>query len=182
MTLRDAQPRERAQRAGVLRAPCEQLLGFGHPALQDAQLGERGERRCAHRRHVALVDLERVLQGALGVGPATRRHEHAGVDRAAGAEQRRRAVLARELVDELAPLRRALPVAGRGRRHDQVAVRLGERVDVANAPRGRRRERLLEQLHPLLLAAGVDLGAPEQAEREDLEVAVVVLARDLHRA
>ncbi len=87
------------------------------------------------------------------------------MDRAAGAEQGHRAVLARELVHQVAPLRGAIPVARVRGGHDQVAVRLGQRVHVAHAARRRRRHGLLEQLHPGLEAPGADLGQPQQAQR-----------------
>ena len=149
---------------------------------QDAQLGQGGHRRRAHRRDVAVMRLQRGLQRLLGLRPAAAREEDVGVDRAAGADERHRAVLAREVVDELAPLRGALPVARAGGRHDQVAVGLGERVDVAHPARRGGGHRLLQQRHPVLQPAGADLGAPEQAEREDLEVARAGPARDVHRA
>ena len=53
-------------------------------------------------------------------------------------------------------------------------------MDVAHAAGRRRGHRLLEQLHAVLAPPGVHLRAAEQAEREHLEVARVVLARDLH--
>ena len=125
---------------------------------------------------------QRALERLLGLAPAPGRHQHVGVDRAAGAEQRRGLVAAGEVVDQLAPFAGPLPVAGAGARLDQVAVGLREGVDVAHAAGCRGRHRLLEQLHAVLVAPGVDLGATEQAEREHLEVVRAVGMGDLHRA
>ena len=108
----------------MLLSADEELLGLRQPALAHAQLGEGRHRRRSELGHVARVHVERALQGALRVLPPAAREEDVGVDRAARAVERRRLVLARELVHELAPLGRALPVAGARARGDQVAVRL----------------------------------------------------------
>ena len=172
---------ERAHRRRMHFAACEQLLGLRQAALADAQLRHRGDRRRAHHRHVTGVRRKRALQRALRLGPAAGGQQDVRVDGAAGAEQRRRVVLASEIVDELAPLRGAFPLARARARHDQVAVGLAERVDAADAPGRGRRHGLLEQLHPLLPAPGADLRPPQEAEREHLEVAGVRLPRDRHR-
>ncbi len=66
--------------------------------------------------------------------------------------------------------RGALPLAGVRARHDQVAVGLGERVDVADAPGASRPPSPPRAAHARLAAPGADLRPPEQAEREHLEV------------
>ncbi len=180
--LGDAQERQRAQRGRALLAPVEQLGGFGQPALPDAQLRHRGGGGLAHLRDVAAVGVQRGLERLLGLGPAPGRHQHVGVHRPARAEERSRRVRAREFVDVLAPFGRAVPVARVRARHDEVAVGLGERVDVAHPPGGRGRHRLLEQRHPGLDAPGAHLRAPEEAEGEDLEIIRAARARDLHPA
>ena len=182
LVLRDTQEGQRAQRRRVLFAPGEQLLGLRQAALADAQLRHRGHGRRAHRRDVAGVRRERALQCALRVGPAASGQQDVGVDRAAGAEQGDRIGPAGEVVDHLAPLRGALPLAGAGAGRDQVAVGLAERVDVAHAFGRGGRHRLFEKPHPLLPAPGADLRPPEHAEGEDLEVGRVRLSRDSHRA
>ena len=103
------------------------------------------------------------------------------MDRAARPVERCRLVLAGELVDELAPLGRTLPVARARARRDQVAVRLGERVDVADAAGRCRGHRFLEEPHALIPASCAHLGAPEQADGEHLEVVSVRLTCDLQR-
>ena len=103
------------------------------------------------------------------------------MNRAARSVERGCLVLSRELVHQLAPLGRALPIAGARARGDQIAVRLGEGVDVADATRRGRCHRLLEQSHPLIPTAGAHLCAPEDAHRKHLEVAGVGLPRDLQR-
>ena len=124
---------------------------------------------------------QRALEGVLGVRPAPGRHQDVRVYRAAGSEQRGGRVRAGEVVDDLAPLVGALQLARAGAGLDQVAVGLGQGMDVAHAAGRRRGHRLLEQLHALLVPPGVHLRAAEEAEREHLEVARVGLTRDLHR-
>ena len=130
---------------------------------------------------VARVRGQRGLERVLGLRPAPGRHQDVGVNRAARPEQRSGRVRAGELVDQLAPLVGPLPLAGGGARVDQVAVGLGQGVDVAHTAGRRRGHRLLEQLHALLAVAGIHLRAAEQAEREDLEIVGAVRARDVHR-
>ena len=163
----------------MLLSPDEELLCLRQPTLAHTQLREGRHRRRSELRHVARVHVERALQGALRVLPTAPREEDVGMDRAARPVERRCLVLARELVNELAPLGRALPVAGARARSDQVAVRLREGVDVADAACRGRRHRLLEQSHPLIPTACAHLCAPEDAHREHLEIVRVGLPRDL---
>ena len=167
----------------MLLAPGEQLLGFRQAALANAQLGHGGAGRGAELRDVVpRVCRERALQRLLGLRPAALGQEHVRVDRAARAEERRGRVRAREVLDQLAPLRRELPLAGVHAGRDQVAVRLAERVHVVDAPHRGRRHRLLEQPHAVFLAPRGDVRPAEQAEREHLQVGRIDLPRDRHRS
>ena len=124
------------------------------------------------------MSIESALQRAFRFVPAALREQHIGMDRPTRPVERRRIAVARELVDELAPFRGTLPVACVRAGGDEVAVRLGERVDVPN-PAGRGRgHRLLEQPHALLPPSCADLGAPQQADREHLEVSGSGVPRD----
>jgi hypothetical protein len=122
----------------------EQLLGLREAALADPEQRERRHRRQRHRRVATPVRVERILERRLGLAPAAARDQDVGVDGAADSEHHRDPALFREVIDERAPLARPLPVARRRAGDDQVAVRLAERVHVADPPRGRRGHRLVE--------------------------------------
>jgi hypothetical protein len=158
--------RPRGRRAGARRrGAC--------PAAPGARRARR--RRDAHLRDAARGRRQRRVQGVLGLRPLAGRHQQAGVHGAAGAEQRSGRVRASEVLDQLAPLGSALPLTGGRAAVDEVAVGLPERVDVAHAAGGRCCHRLLEQAQTLLAPPDQDHRAPEQAEREHLEVTVEVL-------
>ncbi len=95
---------------GMLLAPGQQLLGLRQPALAHAQLGHAGDGRRAHRRARSGRGSPAPTRAptrprASGRGPRARRRGSCGRRRAAGIAP----VLARELVDQVAPLARRGP-------------------------------------------------------------------------
>ena len=133
---RCAAARARAATDGCSSRPASSSLGLGQPALADAQLGQRGDGRRAHLRDVARVGGERGLQRVLGLRPAPGGQQHVGVDRSGTRRTAARCSCVRANSSTSSHHSvAALPLAGARAGHDEVAVRLGERVDVAHAAR-----------------------------------------------
>ena len=119
-------PAARPRRDAALRAreapsdaPPGSSAALGHRRAGPGGSEERkgGGRRASDPGVVALVRCPGGVESVLGIVPASCRGEHLRVRGATGAVERQDRAVAGVLVDEHAPLGRALPVAGtRGRR------------------------------------------------------------------
>src|SRR6516165_1176750 len=156
----------------MLLAPGQQTLRFGQASLPNPQRREPRDGRCGYGGAVTRLRFKRITERLLRVVPAPRGDEHVRMDRAAHAEERHDRVPGRVVLDVLAPLCRALPIAGVGARDDQVAVGLTERARAADAAGARGGHRFLELPHPLVEQAAADLAAADETESEHLQVAV----------
>jgi hypothetical protein len=170
----------RGDRVGLVLVSDEEPFGFLEPPLEDAQLGELGDRMDASgsvpRR---LERLDRRGQPSLRLGERPGRLHHLGATRAAEREEGRVVMPFEVALDHLVPTHQAGDLAGllAGSRHEAADVAEHERV--GDLARGRGGHRLVQRCHAVVDVAGQDQRPPEQRERRGLQVGVSVGASAL---
>lgn len=151
----------------------EQLRCLLEPSLPHAQVGQPHQRADAQPRALPKPPQPHGLgQGGVGLGPASRRGQHAAV---VGAAEGRDG-------GELAPLGDRLPdpdpLLGPGNvlrvltGREQLAEDLLQDQEVVDLAAGHRRERLVQQQHALLDAVTVHQARPQIGQRHQLQVGV----------
>jgi hypothetical protein len=162
----------RTRGAGIVVESFEQLLGFLEPALTDPEVGQPNERSGPQRAVTEAPQPHGVHERLIGLGPASRRRQHAAVVRPAERRHRRQVPAPGDVLTDADPLIGPPDVVGVLTGREQLAEDLFEHGEVVDLVPGDRGQGLVEQVHPLLGAIGVHPAGAEVGQRHQLEVGV----------
>ena len=159
----------------------EELFGFLEATLADAEVREPRECAAAQRAVPEGPQSHGVGERGVGFGPAPGGGEHAAVVGAAERRHRGKVAPRRDRLADPDPLIGAGDVLGALAGREELAEDLLQHAEVVDVAARDRRERLVEERHPLLGLVGVHEAGAEVGERDEFEITVAAPSTELER-